>query len=195
MKINEIFRNLKESWISIFKFAVFISGIVLIIIAPLPIPEFNNNTIRFFISLIVAFLIIPIYLFKKKVYFKNWLISSIITFITSIIFFVSYNFMFTTFVINYHGRNTVIGSSIKASAMEVILKLNNEDHETYHDGSKVHNSYLLSLVGGDAARIWHFKDIESKTLKLIAFFYLTILSATILILCLTQTLQILFSEY
>lgn len=191
MKIIDEF---KTKWLDIAKFGIFISGIVTILLSPPPVQNFNINTIRFFVIIIVCFLLIPLFLYKRRKYFKAWFVSSLAAFIISIMLLILYNYLSSKYVVNYNGNEIVIGSKFLATSLQKIRSLNKEDNTTYHDGSAEHNKQLLSFRGGNAESIWEYNSINKNKIVLIAIFYLSIASITILFICLIQTIRILYEK-
>lgn len=192
--MEEIINNLKKNWVTLAKFGVFVSGIITILITSPPIEDFNNNLIRFLITIIIAFFLIPLFLFKQKVHFKYWLTSALITFVLTILLLTTYNILLSKYVVSYDNTKVVIGSKFSDTGMLKIKKFDKEDNEIYEDGSVFHKKTLLSYTGGNAEAIWDSDSIYNKKVLLVLMFYLSISSITILLLCLIQTLQILFSK-
>lgn len=190
----EIIDNIKTKWLQIAKFGIFISGVITILLSPPPIENFNTNTIRFLITIIISFLLIPLFLYKNKNYFKAWLFSSLVAFIISLLLLISYNYLLSKYVVNYNGAQIVIGNKFLPDALKKIENRNKEDNTTYQDGSAEHNKQLLSFRGGDAESIWEYNGINRNKVLLVTIYYLSISTITILLICLIQTIQLLYSE-
>jgi hypothetical protein len=188
----KIIDNLKTKWLQIAKFGIFISGVITILLSPPPAENFNTNTVRFLITIIISFLLIPLFLYKKKIYFKAWLFSSIVAFIISLSLLISYNYLFSKYVVNYFGDQIVIGNKFIPTELIKIKSRDKEDNTNYEDGSAEHNKQLLFFKGGNAESIW--KGVNRNKTVLITIFYLSISTITILLICLIQTIQILYSE-
>ena len=193
--MQESIDNIKTNWLMLARFGVFFSGIIAIIISPPPIANFNNNTIKILITLIIAFLLIPIFLYKDKRYFRYWLFTSLITFLISVSLVICYNYFSSKYIITYTNKQVVIGSKFLPTTLKKINTLNKEENETYGDGSEIHNFDLLSFGAGNAERIWDFKSINQNKILIVTLFYFSIFFTTILFLCIIQTLQILYSEH
>jgi hypothetical protein len=194
MQIQETLDGIKRRWLAIAKLGIFFSGIAAVLISPPPITNFNAYTFRFLITILIAFMLIPVFLYNKKKQFKYWLISSFATFIVAGILLVSYNFYSSKFVIDYYGTSIVIGSTILDSAKKKIEIINREEHKNYLDGSKEHSNVILHYNYGKAEDIWASTEIKNNKLLLVVLFYMSISFITILMVCLIQTLQILYSR-
>lgn len=192
--MEKLIGNMKVQWLQLIKFGVFITGIITILISPPPVSNLNNNIIRFLITVIISFLLIPILLYNKKKHLKKWLMSSISAFIISFSLLIVYNILSSKYVVDYAGGKVIIGSKFTDTALKKIEMLNKEDNELYQDGSEEHNFKLLSYKGGNAESIWDYKSINRNRDLLVSLFYLFISIITILLLCIMQTLQILFSK-
>ncbi|MDB5013139.1 MAG: hypothetical protein JWQ25_1341, partial [Daejeonella sp.] len=157
-------KTIKNNWLTLTKFGIFLSSAIAIIVSAPPIADFNNNTVRFLITLITAFLLIPIFLYKKRNHFKYWLISSLITCFVAVALLASYYWFVSKYVINYPpNRKIVIGTKFQDSVAKQIAAENNlEDHKNYLDSSEEHNFYLLSIAGGKAENIWDHNGIDSN---------------------------------
>ena len=193
--MEEVIDGLKNRWNQIVKFSLFIFGIVAVLITAPPVENFNGNVIRFLIAVIIAFFLIPLFLYKQKKYFRKWLFFSVLMFILACLSLIFYNISFSKYVINYYGNHQiVIGRTFSDSGLIKIEKLNKEDNQTYQDGSPEHNKTLLKYAIGNAEEFWDYHEINNNKILLVTLFYLSISFITILLLCITQTVQILYSK-
>lgn len=190
--MKEFLDKLKNSWLTLAEFGIFICGVVTILLKSPPIDSFNDNTIRFLIIIIIAFLLIPLFLFKQKKHFKIWLFSALLAFVLSGIVLIYYNMFVAKYVIEYNNHKIVIGKRFDTLAINNIKRLSKEENESFMDGSEEHNRTLLSYKGGNASGIWDYNSINQNKIILTTAFYLSIAFLTILILSLIQTLQIVF---
>jgi hypothetical protein len=192
--MQDIINNLKKKWVQIFKFGVLSSGVIIVIVSPPPITDFNVNTIRFLITIIIAFLLIPILLYSKIRYFKKWMAASIASFFVSTLLIVTYNIVLAKYVVNYEHTKVIVGRKIKDSALKNIKLLDKEENKVLEDGSRENNEELLATMGGHVEYIWDPDSINNIRILIVSLFYFSISFITILVICVIQTLQTLLSR-
>ncbi len=179
----------------IIKYGCLISALFAITIIPPPIePYINNNLIKTFAVIVLAFLLVVMYIYQAKKYFKNWIrlfMLFTLLFFGILFFYLSFK---DRYVILYDNSTIVVGNEINANKIESIKKLSIEEGIDLCNVSKYNNQLLLKYNGGQAELIWTEESINNNKLCITTLFYALFLAGLWLMAAIIQSLQIVFSK-
>lgn len=194
MNREDVLTKFKTIWFQVSQIGIFIFGIIVVFLVPPPVEHYNAEVPRFLTIIITSFLLVPIFLYRKYKFIKIWFIISILCFVISTVLFIFYQQMSARFIVDYADTRIVIGKSITESAKKKIHDLPDSNASDILNGSSYSNILLLQYARGNAENIWDYKEISRIKTWLIILFYVTIFFFTILLVCIIQTLLILFSK-